>query len=88
MGLYSIDFKPAVEKDFSHLPQSVIEKAMAKIEALSTNPFPVDAKKLKDAKRLYRVRLGDYRIVYEVSTEHFQILVHYVRHRKDVYRRL
>lgn len=88
MGFYSIDFKPSVDKDFARLPQSVVERTMAKIEALSTNPFPVDSKKLKDAQRLFRIRLGDYRIVYEVDTVQFQVLIHYVRHRKDVYRNL
>ena len=87
MDSYRIKFKPTVEKDFTHLPQSVIVKALARIETLPDNPFPPDTKKLKGSQRLYRIRLGDYRIVYEVDAKIRQIMIHYIRHRKDVYRK-
>ncbi|WHZ16392.1 MAG: RelE/StbE replicon stabilization toxin [Nitrospira sp.] len=43
---------------------------------------------MQGAERLYRLRVGDYRIVYEVNREVMQIIVQYVRHRREVYRRL
>jgi mRNA interferase RelE/StbE len=43
---------------------------------------------LQGAERLYRLRVGDYRIVYEVDLDALHIIVQYVRHRRDVYRRL
>ncbi len=88
MDSYSIKFKPTVEKDLSGIPQAIVARAWERIESLRDNPFPPDVKKLQDAQRLYRIRLGDYRIVYEVDTEKKEIMVHYVRHRKDVYKKL
>ena len=59
---------------------------MRSVERLETNPFPRQAIKLSNAERLYRIRVGDYRIVYEVNTQAKQITIHYVRHRRKVYR--
>lgn len=61
---------------------------MARIESLAANPFPPKSLKLAGAERLYRIRVGDYRVVYEVVAEAKQVLVHHVRHRREVYRRL
>jgi len=48
--------------------------------------MPVQAIKLKGTEGLYRVRVGDYRIIYEVDASAKIILIHYVRHRREVYR--
>jgi mRNA interferase RelE/StbE len=61
---------------------------MKRIEKLEKDPFPQQAIKLSGTERLYRIRVGDYRIVYKVDTQVKQIMVHYVRHRREVYRRL
>ena len=61
---------------------------MKRIEGLRTDPFPRQAVKLSGTERLYRIRVGDYRIVYEVDTQAKQIVIHYVRHRREVYRTL
>jgi len=53
---------------------------------LAENPFPHGVGKLSGSEHAYRVRLGDYRIVYEVVTESKLIEIQRVRHRKDVYR--
>jgi len=88
MGSYSISFKPSVEKDLRHLSRTLVSRVMECIEKLKTDPLPRRAVKLSAAERLYRVRVGDYRIVYEVDTEAKQITIHYVRHRREVYRAL
>jgi|YNPBryunderm2012_1023409.scaffolds.fasta_scaffold24039_2 mRNA interferase RelE/StbE len=88
MGSYRIEFKPSVYKDFRHLPKSVVERALRRIEELGENPFPRGAEKLEGAQQLYRLRLGDYRIVYEVDTREQRITIIYVRHRREVYRAL
>src|SRR5437870_8906715 len=44
--------------------------------------------KLSGAERLYKIRVGDYRIVYEVDTAALQVTIHYVRHRREAYRKL
>lgn len=61
---------------------------MARIESLKDEPFPRQAIKLSGAERLYRLRVGEYRIVYEVDIQIKQVTIHYVRHRREVYRRL
>ena len=88
MGAYNIDFKPSVEKDVRRIPEAIGKRAMERIEALRTDPFPPDVAKLKGAERLYRIRVGDYRIIYEIDVTLRQILIHYIRHRSEVYRRL
>lgn len=53
MGSYSIEFKPSVHKDFRHLPRSVVERALRRIEELQENPFPPGVEKLEGAQHLY-----------------------------------
>jgi mRNA interferase RelE/StbE len=85
---YSIQFKPSVEKDLSSLPKPLISRVYERIQQLAGNPFPHSTVKLQGAERMYRLRVGDYRIVYEVDTVATLITIHAVRHRRDVYRRL
>jgi len=61
---------------------------MKQIQDLSSEPLPRKAMKLSSAERLYRIRVGDYRIVYEIDTQAKQLTIHYVRHRREVYRGL
>jgi mRNA interferase RelE/StbE len=88
MGSYSLIFKSSVEKDFRRIASPVISRLTKKTEALRTDPFPPQSEKLSSAERLYRIRVGDYRIVYEVDVHLKQITIHYVRHRREVYRKL
>ena len=88
MAAYNISLKPSVEKDLRPLPKSIVARVMDQIEELKTAPLPRKALKLSTAERLYRIRVGDYRIVYEVDTKAKQVLIHYVRHRRDIYRSL
>lgn len=86
MAVYNISLKPSVEKDLRPLPKSIVARVIEQIEALKTTPIPRQALKLSNAERLYRIRVGDYRIVYEVDTKAKQVLIHYVRHRREAYR--
>lgn len=88
MSSYSVDFKPSVHKDFRRLPKSVVERVLRRIEELGGNPFPQGVEKLEGSQQLYRLRVGDYRIVYEVDTRARRVTVIYVRHRREVYRAL
>jgi len=85
---FSFSFKPSVQKDLRKLPKQIITKIFKEIEVLKSNPFPPGAGKLSGAEHLYRIRVGDYRIVYEVQVAAKHLLIHYIRHRKDVYRSL
>ncbi len=86
MDAYSINFKPSVEKDLRSLSPSLVVRVMEHIESLRSNPFSPQTAKLSGAERMYRLRVGDYRIVYEVDTKSRQVMIHYVRHRREVYR--
>ena len=88
MAFYKIVFKPSVEKDLRGLPKSVIARVLERIENLKDDPLPRQSIKLTGAEQLYRLRVGDYRIVYSVDREAKLITVHYVRHRREVYRKL
>ncbi len=83
---YSILFKPAVEKDLKSLPKTTLLRVIKQIIALQEDPLPHKVVKLKGTDQQYRVRLGDYRIIYEVVPSMERIIIHYVRHRRDVYR--
>ena len=88
MDSYKIDFKPSVEKDLRELSGPMRVRVMKRVEDLKSNPLPPQANKLSRSERLYRLRVGDYRIVYEVDREAEQITIHYIRHRRKVYRDL
>ena len=88
MASFNVILKPSVEKDLRRLPKKLVPRVMERIEKLKDEPFPHGATKLEGADRLYRVRQGDYRIVYEVDTDAKQITILYLRHRSEVYRNL
>jgi len=85
---YNLSYRPSVEKDLQSIPRTFITRIIARIERLPSDPFPPQSIKLQGAERLYRLRVGDYRIVYEVDSAAMRIIVQYVRHRREVYRRL
>ena len=85
---YSIQFQPKVEKDLKPLPKTILLRVFRQIMALQDEPLPQSALKLTGVDGLYRIRVGDYRIVYEVLQDDKLVIVHYVRHRRDAYRGL
>lgn len=86
MDSFEIVFHPSVHKDLRRLPATVVGRVLKQIESLATEPLPGQAVKLSGAERLYRIRVGDYRVIYEVDVEARWVTIHYVRHRRDVYR--
>jgi mRNA interferase RelE/StbE len=88
MTSYSIIFKPSVEKDLRPLPKKIVERVFERIEQMRSDPHPRQAIKLSATGGLYRIRIGDYRIVYEVDSNAKLITIHYIRHRNEVYRGL
>ena len=86
MPSYSIVYKPSVEKDLRSLPRSTVMRVIKQIDMLGNNPISRSSVKLTASKGLYRIRVGDYRIVYGVDQDAKQVTIHYVRHRRDVYR--
>lgn len=88
MASYSIVPKPSVEKDLRSLPKSKVARVLTQFGKLAEEPFPRQAVKLEAASDLFRIRVGDYRVIYEVDRDAKQVIIHHVRHRRDVYKRL
>ena len=84
---YRIEFTEAARRDLVALPRTAQRRIDAAIRMLSTNPRPPKAKKLKGQWRDYwRIRTGDYRILYQIEDDRLVICVIRIRDRKDVYR--
>lgn len=88
MAAYRVQFKPSADKALSKLPVAVQRRIVAAVDALADDPRPAGAVKLTGEDELYRVRVGDYRIVYQVQDRALLVLVVRVGHRRDVYRGL
>ena len=84
--VFRIEWKKSTRKDLRRLPQAMVDRVIEAVESLAQNPFPHGVEKLSGAEHAYRIRLGDYRVVYEVVTELKLVEIQRVRHRKDVYR--
>jgi len=82
---FKILFARSARKELESLPRTAVEKILSTIEKLSFDPFPSGCKKLKGEKDLWRIRVGDYRIIYSVYIDTLIIDVIRVRHRKEVY---
>ncbi len=87
MASYRIEIKPSALKELEKLPRQVILRAIAAIKGLGENPYPPGVKKLSGFDHTYRVRVGDYRIMYDIFEDRLIIEIIRVKHRKDVYRR-
>lgn len=88
MVYYKIEIKKSAQKDLRRFPEIEIKKITRSILRLKDNPFPVNCRKIQLSESLYRIRVGDYRVIYEVLIKEKTIMIHYIRHRKDVYRNL
>ncbi len=88
MDYYRIEIKKSAEKDIRKIPKSYIKKITASITELAGNPYPASCKKIKSSDSLYRIRISDFRVIYEVLNNDRIIMIHYIRHRKDVYRNI
>jgi mRNA interferase RelE/StbE len=88
MEQYEIVLKPSVEKDFRKLPKNIAEKVLLAIENLGIDPLPRKVTKLEGTEKTFRLRVGDYRIVYEIDSTQKLLTVLHVRHRREVYRNI
>ncbi len=84
---YKIAFAPAALRQLRKLPEQDRKRIVREIGLLETNPRPSGAKKLRGADTLWRIRVGDYRVVYEIEDARLTVLVLRVAHRKDIYRK-
>ena len=88
MPAYKVEFVKSAQKEFERLDAKLQLKTAEALSLLAQNPFSelLNVKRLKGADNLYRIRLGDYRIVYELRNEQLIVLVIKIGHRREVYR--
>lgn len=87
MASYKIEIKKSAVKEIENLPSVVLKRVIFHIQELSDDPRPNGCKKLSGDEK-YRIRVGDYRILYEIEEEIVTVYVVKVAHRKEVYRML
>ncbi|MFA4851368.1 MAG: type II toxin-antitoxin system RelE/ParE family toxin [Bacteroidales bacterium] len=83
---YSIFYKRSASEELLQLPANFAHKVKAAINSLSENPRPHGCKKLKDSINEYRIRIGNYRVIYTITDTILNVTVIKIAHRKDVYR--
>jgi mRNA interferase RelE/StbE len=84
--VFEILIERTAEKDLRRLSDDIHDRVITAISTLSNNPRPSGAKKLVGSKSDWRIRVGDYRILYDIADTIRIVRVYRVRHRKDVYK--
>jgi mRNA interferase RelE/StbE len=74
------------EKDLRPIPRETVSRIVAEVAKLADEPLPHGSEKLTGSERTYRLRIGDYRVVYELLRDAKIVEIQRVRHQKDVYR--
>jgi mRNA interferase RelE/StbE len=86
MASFEIRWRASTKKDLRRIPQQEVARILAAVADLLDEPLPHGSEKLAGADHTYRIRVGDYRIVYELLRSAGLVEIQRVRHRKDVYR--
>ena len=85
---YRIEVKKSAAKAIKKIPKTDRKRIVDKIEDLAENPEGPDTIKMKGDNPFHRVRVGDYRIIYEIQDDILLVLIVKIGHRKDIYRNL
>jgi mRNA interferase RelE/StbE len=86
MASFNLQWRTSTKKDLRRIPRDAISRIVAEVAKLADEPLPRGSEKLTGSERTYRIRVGDYRIVYELLRDAKVVEIQRVRHRKDVYR--
>jgi mRNA interferase RelE/StbE len=86
MASYTIEWKSSAKKELRKLSPQIIKRIVTAVAELATTPHPVGSRKLIGSRHTYRLRIGDYRVLYNTLDDKLIIEIVRVAHRKDVYR--
>ena len=86
MDNYAVVFTRSARKELERLDQSLINRILRKIESLSEDPRPNDFRKLRGKENLWRLRVGDYRVIYSIDDTESIVDIFMIRHRREAYR--
>lgn len=85
---YTIELKGSAAKALKKLPKSAQKRIIAKLTEFETSLPPTEETKMKGDNPFHRVRVGDYRVIYEIQNDVLTILVIKIGHRKEIYRHI
>ena len=85
--MYEVYLERSAENDIKRLPRSAFHRILPQIKSLAEDPRPFGCRKITGSKNDWRIRVGDYRIIYEINEKANAVRVMRVRHRREVYRR-
>ena len=85
MADYVLVFAKSARRELEALEAAVVQRIFPRIESLAKNPRPAGCKKLRGTRTLWRIRVGDYRIIYSVVDDKQLVDVTAVRHRSEAY---
>jgi len=85
--VYEVYLERSAENDLKRLPASTFQHILPQIKSLAKNPRPHGCHKITGSKSDWRIRIGDYRVIYEIEEETKAVRIMRVRHRREVYRR-
>ncbi|MCC6580112.1 MAG: type II toxin-antitoxin system RelE/ParE family toxin [Phycisphaeraceae bacterium] len=83
---YRIELAPSAARAFTRLDRGIQRRIRDAIDGLQDNPRPAGVRKLTGADDLWRIRVGDYRVVYRIEDHRLLVLVVRIAHRRDIYR--
>jgi mRNA interferase RelE/StbE len=86
MASFEISWRSSTTKDLRRIPREDVTRILSEVSKLAEEPLPHGAEKLTGSGHTYRIRVGNYRVVYELLREANAVEIQRVRHRKDVYR--
>ena len=86
VAMYRVLLERSAEKDLTRLSSEIHDRVIAAIQALATNPRQPGCRKLAGSKNDWRIRVGDYRVIYEIADAIRIVRINRVRHRREVYR--
>lgn len=84
---YTVEISPSAERQLRNLPRNVQDLVRPRIRALATEPRPSGVVKMAGQKDTYRIRVGDYRVMYRIEDKVLLVSITSVGHRSNVYRR-
>lgn len=87
MASFEILWKNSAEHDLRKIDHRYIPQILNTVDGLAENPFPTKCRKLRGSESSYRIRIGDYRVIYQVDSRRNTVIVYHVRHRKEAYKR-
>jgi mRNA interferase RelE/StbE len=87
MASCRIEWKASALRELKKIDRQVVGRIVRAVEGLADDPFPAGGRKLRGAEHTYRLRIGEYRVVYEVAEAGGVVVIFRVRHRRDAYRR-